>query len=117
MAIQAAATKNALAEAYGDLGTYIALHTGSPGSDGTANHATGGSPAYARKATVWGTASGGVITGSEVEIDVPAGTYTHISIWLAATGTGSGFVDSAAITSTTLGAQGKLLITPAFTIS
>lgn len=115
MAIQATATKNALAVEYGSIGGYIALHTASPGASGTSAEAAGGSPAYARKLTSWGSATGGVISGSEVEIDVPAGTYTHISIWSAVTG--GTFVDYAAITSTTLGAQGKILVTPTFSIT
>ena len=39
----------------------ISVHTGSPGTTG-ASEATGGAPAYARKATTWGAASGGTIT-------------------------------------------------------
>lgn len=115
MAIQATATKNNLAERYGSLGTWIAVHTANPGGSGTTGEASGGSPAYARKQTTWSAAANGVITGSAVEVDVPAGTYTHISVWSASTsGT---FVDSAAISSTTLSAQGKIVIAPTFTIT
>jgi len=52
---------------------YVSLHTADPGTTG-ANEATGGSPAYARKLSTW-TASAGVVSGTQVTVDVPAGTY------------------------------------------
>ena len=115
MAIATNAAKESLASAYAGLGTWISVHTASPGTTG-ANEATGGAPAYARKQTTWsGGASDGVTTGSQVTFDLPAGTYSHIGIWSASTaGT---FVDFAAITPVTLGAQGQLLVTPTFTQS
>jgi len=93
--------------------TWVSLHTADPGTTG-ASEATGGSPAYARKQTTWTPgASDGVVAGSEVTIDVPAGTYTHVGLWnQASAGT---FVDSIAITSTTLGAQGQIKVTPTYT--
>lgn len=114
MSIAVTNTKNALADKYGTLGTFISVHTASPGSTG-ASEATGGTPAYVRKATTWGAASGGTITGSEVTIDVPAGTYAYAGLWSAATG--GTFIDTVAVVSTTLGAQGQLKITPTYTQS
>lgn len=106
MAIAVTATKNALANAYKALGTYVSLHTASPGSTG-ASEATGGSPAYARKQTTWGTASGSTVAGSEVTFDVPAGTYTHWGLWDAATA--GNFIDGGALSaSVTLSAQGQV---------
>lgn len=96
------------------LGDWISVHTATPGTTG-ANEATGGSPAYARKQTVWTAgASDGVVPGSEVTFDLPAGTYTHIGVWTAATaGT---YRDGAALSSpVTLGAQGQLKVTPTHT--
>lgn len=113
MAIAVNATKESLATQYTSLGAYISLHTSDPGSTG-ANEATGGTPAYARKQTTW-TAGGsdGISTGSEVTIDVPAGTYTHAGLWSAVTaGT---FIDKVAISSTTLGGQGTIKVTPTYT--
>ncbi len=110
-----AASKESAALNLTGLGAWVSLHTADPGATG-ANEATGGSPAYARKQTTWtaGT-SDGVVAGSQVTIDVPAGTYTHVGVWSAATvGT---FVGSTAITSTTLGAQGQILVTPTTTQS
>lgn len=109
------ATKETAALAVTGLGGWISLHTADPGTTG-ANEATGGSPAYARKQTTWtGGSSDGVVTGSQVTIDVPAGTYTHVGQWTASTG--GTFIQGAAITSTTLGAQGQILVTPTDTES
>jgi hypothetical protein len=115
MAIAVNATKESLALAYATAtNSWISLHTGvGPGSTG-ANEASGGS--YARKQTSW-TAGGsdGVVTGSQVTIDAPAGTYTAIGIWTAVTG--GSFVDGVAISSTTLGAAGQILVTPTITVT
>lgn len=114
MAIAVTATKNSLCTTYAGLGSYISIHTASPGGTG-ANEATGGSPAYARQSTTWGSASASTITGSQVTINLAAGTYTYAGIWTAATsGT---FIDQVAISSTTLGAQGQLLVTPSFSMT
>jgi hypothetical protein len=114
MAIAVTTTKNTLATSYAGAGTWISLHTADPGTTGT-SEATGGSPAYARKQTTWGTAASSAVVGSQVSIDVPAGTYTYAGLWSAATaGT---FIDKVLITSTTLGAQGIIQVTPTFTES
>lgn len=120
MAIQIAATRQMLADDYktnGDAipgGTaWVGLHTGSPGAAGTANEVSGGSPAYARKQITWTSGSGGALTGTSATIDVPTGTYTYASLWNAAS-SGS-CIDWVAITSTTLGAQGQIVVTPSFT--
>ena len=115
MAGLTAATKEAAAVAIDGLGTWVSLHTADPGTSGT-SEATGGAPAYARKQTTWTAgAADGVVNGSQVTIDAAAGTYTYAGLWSAATaGT---FVGSVAITSTTLGAQGQVLVTPTITVS
>lgn len=111
MAGLATAAREASALAVTGLGTWISLHTADPGTTGT-SEATGGSPAYARKQTTWtGGASDGSVPGSQVAIDVAAGTYTHFGIWSASsagTFVGSGALNSAAA----LGAQGQVLVTP-----
>lgn len=115
MAINVPATKTALATAYKNLGAYISLHTASPGTTGT-NEVTGGSPAYARKQTTWGTVTDGAVTGSEVIFDVPAGTtITHVGIWSASTsGTFVDWADSSDISFTP---QGQVKVTPSYTQS
>jgi len=88
---------NALADYEASRVGYLSLHTASPGTTG-ANEATGGSPAYARKAITWNAAGAvgplgstaqpatvGVAWGTEVTFDVPAGSYTHGGLQSAAT--------------------------------
>ncbi|WP_032364006.1 phage tail fiber protein [Rhodococcoides fascians] len=106
MAIAVTATKNALATAYAAQGSWLSLHTASPAATG-ANEASGGSPAYARKQTTWGSAANSTVTGSEVTFDVSAGSYSHWGLWTAATG--GTFLDGGALTATvTLSAQGQV---------
>lgn len=109
------ATKEVAALAVTGTGGWIAVCTGDPGTTATpAAEAVGGSPAYARKQTTWtGGTADGVVTGSEVTIDVPAGTYTYIALCSASTG--NNMIDKAAITSAVFDGQGQLKITPTFT--
>jgi hypothetical protein len=111
------ATKEAAALAVTGLGNWISLHTTDPGTTGT-GEASGGSPAYARKQTTWtGGASDGSVPGSAVAFDVPAGTYTHIGVWTAATaGT---FVGGFALSSSTgaLPGQTTVNVTPTVAVS
>lgn len=106
-------TRDAVANHIKTLGSWISLHTASPGQTG-ASEVTGGSPAYARKQTTWGTATGGtgLVTGSEVVIDVPPSTtVSHVGICSASTGAGTvvEWSDSADITYTP---QGQVKVTP-----
>ena len=96
-AVYTDAELNALADFEAGRVGYLSLHTASPGTTG-ANEATGGSPAYARKAVTFNAAGTvgplgstaqpatvGVAWGTEVTFDVPAGTYTHGGMQSAAT--------------------------------
>lgn len=59
----------------------LSLHTGDPATTGT-NEATGGTPAYAKKAVTWNAAASGQQTNNgAVVFDVPAGTYYHLGLW------------------------------------
>lgn len=111
MALSQNATKESLSTAFTNLGNYVAVFT-----SGGSTEASGGSPAYARKPTTWAAGgSDGIATGSQVEIDLQPGTYTHVGIYDAVTA--GNLIEKVAITSTTLGTQGKLLVTPTITIS
>lgn len=115
MAISVGATRQILADAYCTAGDWISVHTGAGAGSTGANEATGGSPAYARKQTVWATGANGVKTGSQVAVDLAAATYTGAGLWTAVTsGT---FRDSASMTSTVLSTQGQILVTPTVTIT
>jgi len=87
--------RNVAADAQAARITHLSLHTATPGITG-ASEATGGTPAYARKAPVF-TAAGavgilgagtqpatvGVAWSNQVTFDVPAGSYTHWGSWNA----------------------------------
>ena len=114
MAIAIGTTRQALADQYKTLGTWIAVCTGAPGTTTTvANEATGGSPAYARKQTTWTSSTGGVVNGSAVTIDVATGTYTHIALCSASSGANQ--VDNADVTDVVMSAQGQIVVTPTYT--
>lgn len=91
------AERNAAADAMAGRISYLSLHTTTPGLTGAAE-ATGGSPAYARKAVTFNAAGTvgplgataqpatvGVAWSSQVTFDVPAGTYGFWGAWSAAT--------------------------------
>lgn len=78
--------KNAMLDHLGTLAGYASLHSADSGTTG-ANELTGGSPAYARKATSWAAASAGSkSTNAAMTFDVPAGTVSHFGLWNVATG-------------------------------
>lgn len=109
MALSENSTKEALASTFTSMGTWIAVYDQS-----TSAEATGGG--YARKQTTWtGGDDDGVSTGSQVEIDLPAGTYNAVGVFAASTG-GSP-IEKKTISAKTLDGAGKLLITPTITIS
>ena len=65
-------------------GTWISLHSSAPGTTGAAE-ISGGS--YSRVSTTWGSDSGGAVTGSQVNINVPAGgVIEYFGVWSAQTG-------------------------------
>lgn len=96
--------------------THASLHTTAAGTTG-ANEATGGSPAYARKAiTFTDGASDGSTVGSQVTFDAPAGTYTEIGFWTASTA-GTFLFSLPLSSSAVLSGQGQVLVTPTVTAS
>ena len=85
--------QNLALEAFDETATagikYIGVHTlTDPGTGATANggEATGGAPAYARVAVVWGAAAGTKANTGALAIDVPAGTYGFFTKWNAVSG-------------------------------
>lgn len=116
MPIATNAMKEALATAYGTTGTYLSLHSADPGTTGS-SEATGGSPAYARKALAWTPgASDGVNAAAAVTFDLAANqAVTHVGLWSAATG--GTFLDKVAVTYATQAVQSTLTVTPSYTQS
>jgi hypothetical protein len=79
--------KNAMLDALAGVAAYGSLHTADPGTTGT-NEVTGGSPAYARKALSWASASGGSVAlqATFPVFDVPATTVAYVGMFSASSG-------------------------------
>jgi hypothetical protein len=75
--------------------THVGVHTltdPGTGTNANAGEATGGSPAYARVAVVWGAAASEVKSNTgALTIDVPANTYGFFTLWNASTGNTSNY--------------------------
>lgn len=96
---------DAIASAIG----YLSLHTNAVGS-GSGGEVTGGSPAYARKATVWGAAATGTVSLTNQPVfDVPAVTVARIGLFSAATA-GTYYGDGE-VTDEVFAAQGTYTVT------
>ena len=71
---------------------FASAHSGDPGATGTANELTGGSPAYARKAITWASATSATpsvkaLAATFPVFDIPAGsTVSHVGFWTLVTG-------------------------------
>ena len=115
MAINVPGTSQKLANDYTQLGAYIGLTTGDPGTTSPPAHEPSGG-GYVRQQTTWTHSSGGVYTGSQVTIAVPAGTYTYMIVMDAKTG--GDLVDWCQIPATPITpGGGKILVTPQYTQS
>lgn len=99
--------KNLMLEQLKSVCTHMALYTDLAGTV----EVSGGSPAYARKAITWGTASNGALTTSaDIFFDVPAGTTVRaIGICTASTGGTQHAVDEPNVIETWVG-QGTCTI-------
>jgi len=117
MAMSVVTSKNTLATYYGTQATQVGLATAAQSTTSTiTSELTGGSPAYARVATTWGSAGSGIITGSAVTINVPT-TNTVTYALLCTASTGATLFDWCSVTSTTYNAQGSAVVTPTFTMT
>lgn len=114
MAIQTTVEKNALADKYGTDSPYGAVYTTAPGAS-AGTEPSGGSPAYARKALTWSSASGGVISATAT-FDIPSGT-TVVGVGLHSAVTAGTYRDGASITSQAFASQGTLTVTFTYTQS
>jgi len=104
--------KNLMLDALGAAVSHASLHTADPAGTG-GSEVSGGSPAYAREAISWNTASAGVLDSSNQPVfDVPGGTtITHTGFWTAiSAGT---MHASANVTDETFGGQGTYTMTDA----
>jgi hypothetical protein len=97
-------SKNYMLNQLGSQIAYVALLT----ADSSGAEISGGSPAYARKAITWNSASSGNLDSSNTPVfDVPGGvTITHIGFFSALTG-GTYYGSSPLSASETFGSQGQ----------
>jgi hypothetical protein len=108
------------------VGVFTAADPGT-GATYTGTEATGGSPAYARQAVVFGAAASAAKTNTgAIAIDVPAGTYGFVGLFNTVTGNvsgnylgyvplngsvkGFGTVDAADVTANTVTSNGHGLV-------
>lgn len=112
MAVQTAAMKNLLADAYKAAATHAALYTTAPGAS-AGTEVTGGSPAYARKALAWSASSNGV-TSATVTFDVPSGT-TVVGAGVHSAATAGTYYDGTSVTSQAFSSQGTYQLTLTYT--
>jgi hypothetical protein len=112
MTIQTTAMKNALATAYGVNATHGALYsTAGTGVAGT--EISGGAPAYARKALVWGAPVNGVITATAV-FDIPSGV-TLLGSGVHTALTAGTYLDGGGVSSQPFNSQGTYTETFTYT--
>lgn len=114
MAIQTTTEKNSLATKYGVDAAYGAVYTTAPGAS-AGTEVSGGTPAYARKALTWSTASGGVTTATAT-FDIPAST-TVVGVGVHTAVTAGTYLDGGSITSQAFSSQGTLAVTFTYTQS
>lgn len=104
--------KNAMLDHLASLAVFVSLHSGDPSTTG-ANEISGGSPAYARKAITWNSASSGNLDSSNAPVfDVPSGTtVAWVGFWSASSG--GTFYGSSDVTDEVFGAQGTYTLSDA----
>lgn len=76
---------NLALDSVGTSGAWVSAHESSPGSTGT-GETSGGSPAYARQAIAWSSASSGSKskTATDPVFDIASGkSITYIGLWSA----------------------------------
>lgn len=113
MPIQTNGLKSTLASAYASACTWVGLATTAPGaSRGT--EPSGGSPAYARKASNWGSPTNGVIVNTPAAHDVPSGT-TIVGVNMENAATAGTYQDGASVTSQAFASQGTYTVTATYT--
>lgn len=116
MAIATNTMKNALATAYGTAATHAALYSTAPSGSSPGTELTGGSPAYARKATAWGGPTAGVNSTGPHTFDVASGSTVagggvHDAL------TAGNYLDGGSLTSQAFASQGTYALTVQYTQS
>lgn len=115
MAIQTVTMRNSLATAYATAAAYGSVYTTTPGAS-AGTEPSGGSPAFARKALSWGSASSSAVSATAAVFDIPAGT-TIVGFGIHSAVTAGNYLDGVSVTSQAFASQGTYSVTPTFTQS
>lgn len=108
--------KNDLATQFKTDCAYGALSTTAPTTSAFGTEVSGGSPAYARIASGWGTAASGAVTSAAMAFNVPAST-TVVGLGFFSASTAGTYYAGCDITSQTFASQGTYTITATYTQS
>ena len=112
MPIQTVTMRNALVDAYKAQATHMAVYSTVPGAS-AGTPISGGSPAYANRASNWGATATSAATAAPSAFDIPSGaTAAGIGFLNGIAGT---YLDGAAVTSQTFSSQGTLTVTATYT--
>lgn len=104
------AVKNAKATAYANATPYMALYSTAPTSSAAGTELSGGSPAYARIASGWGTAASGAVSTGALAFNVPSGATVAGGGFHTASTAGS-YLDGFSLTSQAFSSQGTYTCT------
>lgn len=115
MSIQTVTQRNNMCTRYAADCAYMAVFSTTPGAS-AGTELTGGSPAYARKASNWGAVANSAVTAAPAAFDIPSGgVAAGLGFYTAATaGT---YLDGVGVTSQTFSSQGTLTVTATYTQS
>jgi hypothetical protein len=114
MAIQTVTQRNNMCTRYAADCAYMAVYSTVPSGGVAGTELSGGSPAYARKASNWGTPSNSAVVASPAAFDIPSGA-TAAGIGFHTAVTAGTFLDGVGVTSQTFASQGTLTVTATFT--
>lgn len=115
MAVQTVTMRNALATAYKTTAAYAAVYTTVPSAT-AGTEVTGGTPAYTRVASNWGTVAASAVTASPAAFNVPASTTVQGAGFHDAISAGN-YLDGGAVTPQTFSSQGTYTLTATYTQS
>lgn len=113
MPIQTATMRNALVDAYKAQATHAALYTSTPGA-AAGTEPSGGSPAYARRASSWGATSNSSATATPAAFDVPSGVTIVGAGFHSAISAGN-YLDGGTVPSQPFSSQGTYTLTATYT--
>jgi hypothetical protein len=107
-------SRTTMATYFASQAPYMGLYstTGAGATAGT--EITGGTPAYARKASAWGTAAASAVTSSPAPFDVPSGATVAGGGFHSAVTAGT-FWEGFALTSQAFSSQGTYTPTATYT--